>query len=94
LNPLKKMRKNEITVGGKVFNYLACGRPVLSSRMVSLVRLLGDDLYYYDDVPSFVEQVHRIMRSPDKSSHYRLIAEQYDWGILAKQYEKVLMSVL
>ena len=31
LNPLKMMKKNEYTVGGKVFNYLACGRPVLSS---------------------------------------------------------------
>ena len=41
LNPLKMMKKNEYAAGGKVFNYLACGRPVLSSRMIALERLLG-----------------------------------------------------
>ena len=54
LNPLKMMKKNEYAAGGKVFNYLACGRPVLSSRMISLERLLGDEIYYYDDVESFI----------------------------------------
>ena len=33
LNPLKMMKKNEYAAGGKVFNYLSCGRPVLSNRM-------------------------------------------------------------
>ena len=57
LNPLKMMKKNEYAAGGKVFNYLACGRPVLSSRMIALERLLGDEIYYYDDVESFIAQV-------------------------------------
>jgi glycosyltransferase involved in cell wall biosynthesis len=47
LNPLKMMKKNEYAAGGKVFNYLACGRPVLSSRMISLEKLLGDGELHY-----------------------------------------------
>jgi glycosyltransferase involved in cell wall biosynthesis len=90
LNPLKKMKKNEYAAGGKVFNYLSCGRPVLSSRMISLERLLGDEIYYYDDVESFVAQVEGILKERGKEQEYRSLAEKYDWSALALKYEEVL----
>ncbi len=90
LNPLKKMKKNEYAAGGKVFNYLACGRPVLSSRMISLERLLGEKIYYYDDVESFVAQVDGILREKANEQKYRSLAEKYDWSALAGKYEEVL----
>ena len=83
LNPLKMMKKNEYAAGGKVFNYLACGRPVLSSRMISLERLLGDEIYYYDDVASFVEQVKMVLHARSDEQKLRLLAEKYDWRRLA-----------
>jgi len=94
LNPLKNMKKNQETVGGKVFNYLSCGRPVLSSRMVALERLLGDEIYYYDDVESFVAQVNSILSQENKSERNRKLAERYDWHSLAGGYEQVLKNVL
>ena len=90
LNPLKMMKKNEYAAGGKVFNYLSCGRPVLSSRMVSLERLLGDEIYYYDDVESFVGQVERIMAEGFDKKRCRFLAEKYDWREIAVSYEEVL----
>jgi glycosyltransferase involved in cell wall biosynthesis len=90
LNPLKMMKKNEYAAGGKVFNYLACGRPVLSSRMISLERLLGDEIYYYDDVESFVSQTKKILQMGDKEEKYRKLAEKYDWASLSRIYEDVL----
>jgi len=90
LNPLKDMKKNQETVGGKVFNYLSCGRPVLSSRMIALERLLGDGIYYYDDVDSFVLQAKRILDSKENGRSQRALAEKYDWRVLACRYEDVL----
>jgi glycosyltransferase involved in cell wall biosynthesis len=90
LNPLKMMKKNEYAAGGKVFNYLSCGRPVLSSRMISLERLLGDEIYYYDDVESFVVQAKEILSSQQPVERYRSVAEKYDWRALAYKYEEVL----
>ncbi len=94
LNPLKMMKKNEYAAGGKVFNYLSCGRPVLSSRMVSLERLLGDKIYYYDDVNSFVTQADRILASNEDESRYRSLAKRYDWRKISSRYEEVLEEAL
>lgn len=94
LNPLKMMKKNEYAAGGKVFNYLACGRPVLSSRMISLERLLGDEIYYYDDVESFVQQAKTILGSTDDVAKHRSVAENYDWRALARRYEQILRKAV
>ncbi|MGV8175961.1 MAG: glycosyltransferase [Methanothrix sp.] len=94
LNPLKMMKKNEYAAGGKVFNYLSCGRPVLSSRMVSLERLLGDEIYYYDDVNSFVSQVKKILAAKEDESRYRSLAKRYDWREISSRYEEVLEEAL
>jgi glycosyltransferase involved in cell wall biosynthesis len=92
LNPLKMMKKNEYAAGGKVFNYLACGRPVLSSRMISLERLLGDEIYYYDDVESFERQTKMIFGNRQDESRLRSIAERYDWRAISKVYGAVLQK--
>jgi len=93
LNPLKPIEKNQRTIGGKVFNYLSCGIPVLSSRMAALERFFGDVLYYYDDEESFARQVGLIMGRPAEHERYRSIACNYDWNILARQYEEILLRV-
>jgi glycosyltransferase involved in cell wall biosynthesis len=92
LNPLKMMKKNEYAAGGKVFNYLACGRPVLSSRMISLERLLGDKIYYYDDVESFVKITNQILGADRREQALRALAEEYDWKAIAQRYGIVLNS--
>lgn len=94
LNPLKPMKKNEYAAGGKVFNYLACGRPVLSRRMISLERLLANDLFYYDDVRSFISQTQQILVQDERVAYYRQIALKFDWRMLAQQYEAVLKDAV
>ena len=61
--------------------------------MVSLERLLGDEIYYYDDVESFVIQVRKILVSSDHEGEYRSVAERFDWSALAHRYEDVLRRV-
>ncbi|MGP8322133.1 MAG: glycosyltransferase [Methanosarcinaceae archaeon] len=90
LNPLKHVKKNEITVGGKVFNYMACGKPVLSSRMIALENLLGDDLFYYDNESSFTEMVHELLNQKQDEDRYMKIAMDFDWRTIADMYEETL----
>ena len=93
-NPLKHVKKNEITVGGKIFNYLACGKPVLSRRMIALENLLGDDLFYYDDKNSFIELVHKLLSKKHDESRYLKIAMDFDWRTIANMYEESLQIVV
>jgi glycosyltransferase involved in cell wall biosynthesis len=93
LNPLKHVMKNEVAVGGKIFNYLACGVPVLSSRMRAVENVLGNDLYYYDDEVSFIESVQNILAAEIDRQKYIDIAEAFDWRNIATMYENVIRSL-
>jgi glycosyltransferase involved in cell wall biosynthesis len=93
LNPLKHVKKNEITVGGKIFNYLACGKPVLSSRMVALENLMGNNLYYYDDKKSFIEMTHKLLEQKHDEDKYINISRNFDWKNIAKSYDNVLKEI-
>ncbi len=92
LNPLKSVKKNEITVGGKIFNYLACGKPVLSSRMPALENLLGNILFYYKDENDFIDSVNRLLKSQIDADRYINTASNFDWKIIANKYDEVLNS--
>jgi len=65
---------------------------VLSSRMISLERLLGDKIYYYDDVESFVKITIQILGADRDEGALRALAEEYDWKAIAKRYGIVLNS--
>jgi glycosyltransferase involved in cell wall biosynthesis len=60
--------------------------------MISLEKLLGDEIYYYDDVESFIMQVKKILAAEDNEKRYRSLAMKYDWREMAQRYEKVLQK--
>ncbi len=62
--------------------------------MVALERLLGDEIYYYDDMESFVSQVKMILETRPDEKMLRSLAERYDWRNISQHYEQALERVL
>lgn len=90
LNPLKPMRKNLFTVGGKIFNYLACGVPVLSSRMPAVEEELGNAVSYYEDGSSLADGIRDLTMHPPDPDTLMDIAKKYDWDRISRDYEAFL----
>jgi glycosyltransferase involved in cell wall biosynthesis len=100
LNPLVDMDKNMYSAGGKVFNYLACGVPVLSSEVISLRKLFSKHdykncVFFYKNTPRG-EDFKRVlehgfdMYCDIDSELIRNISLEYDWNTLSKKYLNVL----
>jgi len=53
---------------------------------------LGDKIYYYDDVESFVETTNQILGADRREEALRALAEKYDWKAIAQRYGRVLNS--
>jgi glycosyltransferase involved in cell wall biosynthesis len=93
LNPLLPMEKNIYSAGGKIFNYLACGVPVLSTDIVSLRGIAsqypGAITFYKDENLWMVAS--SIFDGPHPDVGFlRGIAEQYDWEDISIKYEHAL----
>jgi hypothetical protein len=60
--------------------------------MAALEHMLGDAIFYYDDVSSFIQQVGTVLAASGDPSRYRDLALKYDWKIIAAEYERVLLA--
>jgi glycosyltransferase involved in cell wall biosynthesis len=94
LNPLKPMFKNTFSAGGKVFNYLACGVPVLSTPVVSLQGIVKHGIWYYNSREEFIEMVNKLLHTTIDKSVLVSEAKKFDWDDLAEQYEQVLLNTV
>lgn len=100
LNPLKDMKHNDLTVGGKVLNYIACDVPVVSSNASAILSLVGATItnrmiFTYN--PScrfeFIDTVNQLLGGAivkDSTGQFNNAAVKYDWNTLSEQYEKVI----
>lgn len=78
----------------KLFEYLSCERPVISTRLGAIERELEDNILYASDSMEYVEKI-RLLREDDKlrrrlGRRGREIAEKYDWKIMARKLEEIL----
>jgi len=90
INPLRPSEHNKYSAGGKIYNYFACGVPCVSS-MCDPGADTWDKLYTYSSPDEYVNRVFQAVNSKQNSEDLINIAKRYDWNILAKEYEKVLM---
>lgn len=95
VNPLKPLAKNDYSIGGKIFNYLACGVPVLSTYGDSIGKIAAmyPNTVFFPTSKNFVESALELPNIDGGDCAYRRrISKRFDWNKLASDYEKVLES--
>jgi len=93
--------KNSLThciIPMKLFEYLACERPVLSVRLAGIQSIVHDAIIYADTPSEFAKKLAYIIKNPEKLSEKimagRAIAKKYNWNDLANEYRQTLQQVL
>ena len=99
LIPMKPdSRLNQARCPDKLFEYLACGKPVISTRLSEVVRIGKKAVKFYDDAESLAEVISEILQDGDLRASMKKtaldIAKNYDWQFIAQKYRVVLQKVL
>jgi len=88
----------------KILDYLACGKPVISSNIPALKKISKKDefdkfIFYADDKETFVYILNEIIdkindiKNPIHIQNIRNKLINFDWKSLAKEYYKFLLEV-
>lgn len=98
LVPMKtNSRLNQARCPDKLFEYLACGKPVISSRISEVVRIGSNAVKYYDDSESLTKVTLEILQDNNLRESMKKaaldISKDYDWEAIAMRYRKVLQNV-
>jgi teichuronic acid biosynthesis glycosyltransferase TuaH len=99
LIPMKPdIRLNQARCPDKLFEYLACGKPVVSTRLSEVIRSGKNAVKFYDDAESLTEVLYKIAKDAslrDSMKRAALeIAKNHDWRSITEEYRRVLLKVL
>lgn len=91
LIPLAPKEWVNIALPNKFFEYSACCRPILSTRIPDVMEIGGPQLFVYDDYDDFVEVVKGLIEHPQK---FKVDCDGYSWKHRAEEFEKVLSGLV
>jgi len=99
LIPMKPdIRLNQARSPDKLFEYLACGKPVVSTRLSEVIRLGKNAVEFYDDAQSLTEVIYKILKDDSLRDSMKKaaleIAKNHDWRSITEEYRRVLLKVL
>lgn len=99
LIPLKvDLRLNQARCPDKLFEYLACGKPVVSTKLSEVIRIEQEAVKFYDDASSLTRILADILQdvSLQESMKKRALntAKKYDWLLITKKYRETLKKEL
>jgi len=82
----------------KLFEYMACGKPVISVELPGVKRLAGNIVAYASHVEEYKERIIELYRNEELRNEMgeagrRLVEENYNWSRMIERLEKILFEV-
>jgi phosphatidylinositol alpha-1,6-mannosyltransferase len=95
--PFRKSLVSDGACPNKLFEYLACGKPVISTNIAEVARIAPDIPLFAEGGREFAELAIEVMSSDSYRKTLcekgRSFAMKYDWAEVASAYERVLEQV-
>jgi len=82
----------------KLFEYMACGKPVIASPIPSIKKICGDHVLYSNDTNDYKENIERLYKNPKLQKNLekagQIISKKYNWEFISKNLEQILLGVI
>ncbi|MCM1567463.1 MAG: glycosyltransferase [Dehalobacter sp.] len=97
LMPFKKGAISENAVPLKMFEYMACEKPIISTRLSAVEKIVGDKILYASAREDYVKLISQLYENSKIGNNLgiqgrKFVEEQFDWGKLSERMEKVLLT--
>ena len=98
LIPFKRGAISENALPLKLFEYMACEKPVLSTDLPGVKAIAGDKVLYVSTRDEYREKILGLYKNDDLRSKMgkegrKLVKEDYDWEKIVGKMEEILISV-
>lgn len=99
LIPFKRNAVSQNAVPLKLFEYMACEKPVISTKLKGVMEVVGDTILYADTVNEYVMQIKRLANNPELVEEIgkngrKFVVENYEWKIIVKKLDKIIRSTI
>ncbi len=98
LIPFKRNAISQNAVPLKLFEYMACERPVISTRLKGVMEVIGNMVLYADTVEEYVMQIRNLANNPELAEELgkkcrEFVKQNYNWNKICSKFENILIEV-
>ena len=98
LIPFKRNAISQNAVPLKLFEYMACEKPVISTRLEGVMEVVGDMILYADTVDEYIAQIKNIIDNTDLAEELgekgrKFVIENYDWKKIVGRLDLILEDI-
>jgi glycosyltransferase involved in cell wall biosynthesis len=98
LMPFNKGTISESAVPLKLFEYMACEKPVISTRLSGIESVAGDRIKYASNREEYIERIRVLFEDDNLRKKLgregrKFVMEHYTWGQIAGRMEKIMLEV-
>ena len=98
LIPFKKNRVSDNSCPLKLFEYMSCERPVISTRISEVESIAEDRVTYASDQKEYVTEIIRLFDDEDLrgrmgSDGRVFVKENYDWSAITNKFSEIINDV-
>jgi len=98
LIPFKRNAISEYALPLKLFEYMACEKPVVSTKVQGVYENVGDRVLYANTADEYKTQIKRLMADNDYCRELggngrRFVIERYDWAKIGEDLERVIEGI-
>lgn len=97
LIPFNNCKISQNSVPLKLFEYMACEKPIISTRLPGVMEIAGNRISYADTSKEYEEQIKLLFAKKDETNSHNnreFVFKTYDWNIICQKLEKTLIEAL
>ena len=97
--PFRQGAISENAVPLKLFEYMACNKPVICTELSGVKRIAKNRVLYADNDEDYYMHIHKLYNDYDMMSHLgesgrKFVESNYDWSKIVAQLETILVEAL
>lgn len=82
----------------KLFEYMACERPVISTEISAVKKAVGNMILYSSNSDDYIKKINLLnddskLRKKLGKKGRRLVEKEYNWKVLIKELERILINI-
>jgi glycosyltransferase involved in cell wall biosynthesis len=95
--PFKQDNVSNNSLPLKLFEYMACGIPIISTHVDAIERHFGQTVRFVSNVDEYIQEIIQLFDDTKLCNRLgadgrRIVADDYQWTAIAKKLENILMK--